>query len=98
MALAAVLSLSCLAIATANMEINILHLNDHHSHISDDAFTYDVSGVSGMSVSGQVKVRYGGYARLSEKEKCDPRENCPSYLAPWLPLLPNRTPGDFLTG
>mmetsp|Transcript_52474 Transcript_52474/g.96029 ORF Transcript_52474/g.96029 Transcript_52474/m.96029 type:complete len:699 (+) Transcript_52474:87-2183(+) len=63
MALAFALLLACSGSVVA-MELNILHLNDHHSHIEGDDFKYDVTGMTGMSKEGNVKVQYGGYTRL----------------------------------
>lgn len=52
------------------LDLTILHLNDHHSHIASESFGYDVSGLglsattgAGESVS-EVEVTYGGFPRM----------------------------------
>jgi 5'-nucleotidase len=47
------------------LDMTILHINDHHSHLSADNFELDVSryGLSAADAS-TVKVSYGGYPRL----------------------------------
>ncbi|MCB9795261.1 MAG: 5'-nucleotidase C-terminal domain-containing protein [Alphaproteobacteria bacterium] len=46
------------------LDVTLLHVNDTHSHISEEDFGFDVSGL-GLSVEvGEVDVRYGGYPRL----------------------------------
>ena len=52
------------------LTINILHMNDHHSHLSDDKFDLDVSGMNlwtkksdGTPLS-EVEVTYGGFPLL----------------------------------
>ena len=53
------------------LEITILHMNDHHSHLKDDTFDYDPSEL-GLSVTKEdgsvidsVEVTYGGFPRIT---------------------------------
>lgn len=52
------------------IDLTILHVNDHHSHILPEDFDFDVSalGLSAMTETGdavaEVEVTYGGYASL----------------------------------
>ena len=50
--------------------LTILHMNDHHSHLEEDDFDYDVSGLSltetkedGSAIE-EVEVTYGGFPML----------------------------------
>ena len=51
-------------------ELTILHMNDHHSHLEEDDFDYDTSGLTLNAVDSEgnaiteVEVNYGGFARL----------------------------------
>jgi 5'-nucleotidase len=48
-------------------DLTILHLNDHHSHLEQETFGLDVSGL-GLDASpkgNQVQVTYGGYPRVT---------------------------------
>lgn len=52
------------------LSLTLLHMNDHHSHLSADDFDFDVSGLnlaaideSGNGIS-EVKVNYGGFPML----------------------------------
>lgn len=48
------------------LDVTILHINDHHSHLEEHDFDLDVSGLP-LSVTpdeGEVSVRYGGYPRM----------------------------------
>merc|ERR1719265_2807801 len=58
---------SCLIFvsSTQGYDLNILHLNDHHSHLQEANFKYDASGLGLSDTSvGTVRVYYGGYPRL----------------------------------
>ena len=51
--------------------LTILHMNDHHSHLEEDGFDYDVSGLpltetkeDGSAIK-EVEVTYGGFPRLT---------------------------------
>lgn len=53
-----------------SMNLTILHMNDHHSHIAADDFDFDVSGLGlaatladGSAIS-EVEVTYGGFPML----------------------------------
>lgn len=52
------------------LEVTILHVNDHHSHIEEEDFDVDVSGldleatVDGGGAIEEVEALYGGYPRL----------------------------------
>ncbi|MBW8191463.1 NAD nucleotidase [Neiella marina] len=52
------------------INVTLLHINDHHSHISSDDFDYDVSslGLSATTEAGdpvtEVAVNYGGFAMM----------------------------------
>lgn len=44
------------------LDLDILHVNDHHSHVEEDDFTMDTSGV--LTDIPEVDVVYGGFARI----------------------------------
>ncbi|MFP4272468.1 MAG: bifunctional metallophosphatase/5'-nucleotidase [Halothiobacillaceae bacterium] len=48
------------------LDVTILHINDHHSHLDEHDFGLDVSDLP-LSITpdaGKVEVRYGGYPRM----------------------------------
>jgi 5'-nucleotidase/UDP-sugar diphosphatase len=52
------------ALQDATFELNILHVNDHHSHLAEADFELDPTLLS-IEVDGSaLSVRYGGYPRL----------------------------------
>ncbi|MEM1114644.1 MAG: NAD nucleotidase [Pseudomonadota bacterium] len=65
------LSLSSVAHAQSPLTVNILHINDHHSHLQADDFGLDVSGenlsvtLSDGALLEEVEIDYGGYPLLT---------------------------------
>ncbi|MEE2732547.1 MAG: NAD nucleotidase [Pseudomonadota bacterium] len=55
---------------TRPLTVNILHMNDHHSHLAADSFSYDASALrlrttlSDGSALNEVEVNYGGFPML----------------------------------
>lgn len=55
---------------TPDLHLTILHMNDHHSHITAESFSYDVSGLELSAVNAEdaaiasVSVTYGGFPML----------------------------------
>lgn len=56
--------------ASGPLDLTILHINDHHSHVTEEDFDYDVSSLdlgetmeSGSPI-GEVEVTYGGYPAM----------------------------------
>ncbi|KAJ1444363.1 Metallo-dependent phosphatase-like protein, partial [Pelagophyceae sp. CCMP2097] len=45
------------AVPDETFELNLLHVNDHHSHLVGEKFTVPVEGI-------EFEIQYGGYARL----------------------------------
>ncbi|MEM6581941.1 MAG: 5'-nucleotidase C-terminal domain-containing protein [Pseudomonadota bacterium] len=57
------------------LTVNLLHINDHHSHLDTDTFDLDVSGL-GLSTTlsdgtalQEVEVAYGGFSLLATQMK-----------------------------
>ncbi|MEM8659285.1 MAG: 5'-nucleotidase C-terminal domain-containing protein [Pseudomonadota bacterium] len=57
------------------LTVNLLHINDHHSHLDTDTFDLDVSGL-GLSTTlsdgtalQEVEVSYGGFSLLTTQMK-----------------------------
>ncbi|MAR90487.1 MAG: NAD nucleotidase [Pseudomonadales bacterium] len=54
-----------------SLTVNILHMNDHHSHLAADSFSYDASALrlsttlSDGSALSEVEVTYGGFPMLT---------------------------------
>ncbi|MCB9765171.1 MAG: NAD nucleotidase [Alphaproteobacteria bacterium] len=48
----------------APLDLTILHINDHHSHLADATFDFDVSSLGLSAGVDLVAVRYGGFPRL----------------------------------
>ncbi|MEE4661601.1 MAG: hypothetical protein V2J89_14110, partial [Halieaceae bacterium] len=52
------------------VDITILHMNDHHSHVLAEDFDYDVSGLSLTETTeagapiAEVEVTYGGFPAM----------------------------------
>lgn len=51
----------------APLNLTILHLNDHHSHLEESTFDLNLSSLSGISspTIGEKAVRYGGFPMLT---------------------------------
>jgi len=57
------LLLAGLALCEAGaLDLDILHINDHHSHIEDAGFTMDTSGI--LTDIPKVDIKYGGFPRI----------------------------------
>jgi len=54
------------AVATASFDLEVLHMNDHHSHIDQETFDLEGAAVPpGLSVAtSDIRVKYGGFPRL----------------------------------
>lgn len=56
--------------ASRAIDLTILHMNDHHSHITAESFDFDVSGLDlsatleGGAPVGEVEVAYGGFPMM----------------------------------
>lgn len=46
------------------LDLTILHINDHHSHVDSDEFDFDVSGLGLAADLDEVSVEYGGFPKL----------------------------------
>jgi 5'-nucleotidase/UDP-sugar diphosphatase len=49
---------------TAAFELNILHVNDHHSHLNEADFDVDPQYLSSTVDASALTVKYGGFPRL----------------------------------
>lgn len=60
-----VLAAAMVGAASAEYQLKIIHMNDHHSHLAGDTFKYDASSL-GLATTGadEIKVNYGGASRL----------------------------------
>ncbi|WP_246624693.1 5'-nucleotidase C-terminal domain-containing protein [Oceanobacter mangrovi] len=50
--------------ASKAIDLTILHMNDHHSHLAADDFGFDVSGLGLDSSVTEVDVTYGGFPMM----------------------------------
>jgi 5'-nucleotidase len=61
--------------AQSPLKVNILHINDHHSHLPSETFDMDVSGMDlnttlqDGSLLAEVELTYGGYPLLTTSIK-----------------------------
>ncbi|MGB1091110.1 MAG: metallophosphoesterase, partial [Oceanobacter sp.] len=51
-------------VAGEAIDLTILHMNDHHSHLAPDTFDLDVSALNLESGAEEVEVTYGGFPML----------------------------------
>jgi 5'-nucleotidase/UDP-sugar diphosphatase len=54
----------CTWAQTDTFELNILHMNDHHSHLAEDDFDLDPQFLSTAVDESALTVKYGGFPRL----------------------------------
>ena len=83
--LAAIVSVS----QAGPLELNILHVNDHHSNLEDAKFVLDTGSELASSGIPAVEVRYGGFPRMVQ------------FMNEWVAGNPNTLKlhaGDAITG